>query len=76
MESSDAKQFKADIESRVAQLDDNAAGPLVLPGLSVYVADTLAEAEQKVAALNVYTDIEKKIHKSSKVSVKIQLNGI
>lgn len=57
----DAKQFKADIESRVAQLDDNAAGPLVLPGLSVYVADTLAEAEQKVAALNVYTDIEKKI---------------
>lgn len=57
----DAKQFKADIESRVAQLDDNAAGPLVLPGLSVYVADTLAEAEQKVAALNVYTDVEKKI---------------
>lgn len=57
----DAKQFKDDMEQRAKLLGDNVTRPLVLPGLSVYVADTLAEAEQKAEALNAYTDIEKKI---------------
>lgn len=57
----DAKRFLKDIEKRVEQLNNSESRPLILPGLTVYVADTMEEAKEKRATLDRLIDVNEKI---------------
>lgn len=57
----DAKRFLKDIEKRTEQLNKSEGRPLILPGLTVYVADTMEEAKEIRAALDRFIDVNEKI---------------
>lgn len=57
----DAKRFLKDIEKRTEQLNKSEERPMILPGLTVYVADTMEEAKGKRVALDRFIDVDEKI---------------
>lgn len=58
---SDSKAFSKDLTERTQKYRNIKDKPLILPGLTVYVADTVEEAQKKVNELDQFVDNEDKL---------------